>query len=169
MTGRYKDIQNVMASSGDIADITQYLDASVIERCYEILCFNLEAVIYLEQWADVDAFIRSASAIDSDYARSTMADMILTSEKMPIEHNLCNLQVSPCSFIKSSRLNLQQGTTQPPSTHRHQTSSLRQMHIRSMPTPPTKPYTRHTDLRDGSQPSPNHCPRRCIYRKHLSG
>ncbi|EED15494.1 conserved hypothetical protein [Talaromyces stipitatus ATCC 10500] len=56
------------------------------------MCFNLEAVLYLEQWLDAGEFIRAVSAIDSDNTRSIMADMILTSEKMPNDYVIRILQ-----------------------------------------------------------------------------
>jgi hypothetical protein len=97
-----------MASSSNTSDVTQYLDASVIERCYKILFFHLEAVIYLERWPEVEPFIRATSTIDNDHARSIMADMILTSEKMPLEHVICSLQVSLPCLTKSSQLTFDQ-------------------------------------------------------------
>lgn len=94
MTGRYTDIQKVLKSFSNTPNVTQYLDTSMIEICYEILCFHLEAVIYLEQWPDVEVFVRTASTIDSDHVRSIMVDMILTAEKMPLEYIIRSLQVS---------------------------------------------------------------------------
>lgn len=94
MTGRYTDFQKVMATSIDAPNVAKYLDASMVEICYEILCFYLEAAIYLEQWPDVEAFIRTASTIDSDRVRSIMVDMILTAKKMPLECTIRSLQVS---------------------------------------------------------------------------
>lgn len=99
------DIQNVMASFSDRSDVTQYLDATTIERYHEILCFYLEAVIYLEQWPAVQAFIRTASTIDNDHARSIMADMILTSTKMPIDHIIRSLHVSLSLFYQKYTAN----------------------------------------------------------------
>ena len=94
MTGRYTDFQKVMATSIDAPNVAKYLDASMVKICYEILCFYLEAAIYLEQWPDVEAFIRTTSTIDSDRVRSIMVDMILTAKKMPLECTIRSLQVS---------------------------------------------------------------------------
>ncbi|KAE8551509.1 hypothetical protein EYB25_005399 [Talaromyces marneffei] len=92
VTHRHADIQRIIASYSNISDVTKYLDFTILERYHEILCFYLEAVIYLQQWPAVEAFIKAASSTNSDFARSIMVDMILTADKMPIEHVIRNLQ-----------------------------------------------------------------------------
>jgi len=94
ITHRYGDIQSVMGSMASTSGATKYLDSTIVGKYHEILCFYLEAVIYLERWLEVEPFIRSASTTNSDHARSIMVDMMLTSEKMPIEHVIHSLQVS---------------------------------------------------------------------------
>lgn len=95
VTHRYADIRSIMGSIANISGVMKYLDSTIVGKYHEILCFYLEAVIYLERWQEVEPFIRAASTVDNEHARSIMADMILTSEKMPIEHVIRGLQVSP--------------------------------------------------------------------------
>lgn len=167
-----------MGSMANTSGAMKYLDSTIIGKYHEILCFYLEAVIFLERWPEVEPFIRAASTTNSDHARSIMVDMILMSEKMPIENVIHSLQVSPPPFEHKKRerkkvkkypsppLTLEQGATQFPPLHRHKTSRLHKMHLRPMPTPPPK---RHTHLRDNPQSSPVHYPRHSIHwRKQLS-
>uniref|UniRef100_A0A093XNT4 Regulator of drug sensitivity 2 n=1 Tax=Talaromyces marneffei PM1 TaxID=1077442 RepID=A0A093XNT4_TALMA len=103
VTHRHADIQRIIASYSNISDVTKYLDFTILERYHEILCFYLEAVIYLQQWPAVEAFIKAASSTNSDFARSIMVDMILTADTMPIEHVIRNLQASlPLLYLKHS-------------------------------------------------------------------
>lgn len=98
ITHRYADIQSVMGSMSDKSGVTEYLDSTIIGKYHEILCFYLEAVIYLERWLEVEPFIKATSTTNNDHARSIMVDMILTSEKMPVEYVIRSLQVNPPPF-----------------------------------------------------------------------
>ncbi|PCH06978.1 Hypothetical protein PENO1_014580 [Penicillium occitanis (nom. inval.)] len=92
VTHRYADIQSVMGSMANTSVVMKYLDPTIIGKYHEMLCFYLEAVIFLERWSEVEPFIRAASTTNSDHARSIMVDMILMSEKMPIENVIRSLQ-----------------------------------------------------------------------------
>ncbi|OKL62089.1 hypothetical protein UA08_02979 [Talaromyces atroroseus] len=70
-------------------------DTIVTTKKYcQIVCFNLEAIIHLEKWAEAEGFIREISAMSDDIdIHSTVADIILTSAQVPHDYLIRSLQV----------------------------------------------------------------------------
>lgn len=57
------------------------------------ISFNLEALLHLGKWTDIELLIRANSAMVQEDARLNMMDMILTSDAMPPESIRRNIHV----------------------------------------------------------------------------
>lgn len=102
VTSHYREIQAAIKSSQN-GDSTRNIDPESIlgTKGYgHITCFNIEAIIYLERWADVETFIReSATILEDDVFHAIIADIILTSDKMPTDYTVRSLQVRHAQYF----------------------------------------------------------------------